>query len=167
MSQLETPLQRSMAEALAQRILGAVEPYVERQLVCGEIRRHHDMVTGITIVLIPKPNEFPYTVVGAIYKQLDQVIVGAQDSSDATIWVKGFPVVLYTSDPEHWGIHVLRFTGPVSYITYLDMVARGQGMVLKRYRGLMRDGELVASRTEEDIFRALGMDYVPPERRDI
>jgi len=41
------------------------------------------------------------------------------------------------------------------------------GMMLSAKRGVIKDGNVVACETEEDIFRALSMRYIPPERREI
>ena len=44
--------------------------------------------------------------------------------------------------------------------------AKKNGMKLNN-KGLWKGPKLIASKKEEDIFRALGMKYVPPEKREI
>jgi DNA polymerase/3'-5' exonuclease PolX len=34
------------------------------------------------------------------------------------------------------------------------------------YEGVMRAGRIVAAETEEEIFRAIGVEYVKPEHRE-
>jgi len=38
--------------------------------------------------------------------------------------------------------------------------------MLSAKQGVIKDGQVIASRTEEEIFKALDMNYVPPEDRE-
>jgi len=40
------------------------------------------------------------------------------------------------------------------------------GMMLSAAKGVIKDGKVIASRTEEEIFKALNMDFVEPEKRE-
>jgi DNA polymerase/3'-5' exonuclease PolX len=40
-------------------------------------------------------------------------------------------------------------------------------MMLSAKKGVIKNGKVIASRTEEEIFQALGMDFVEPEKREV
>lgn len=63
-----------------------------------------------------------------------------------------------------YGAALLYFTGSKDFNVKLRRKAIAQGYLLNEY-GLMKSGEVVASETEEDIFRALGVKWVAPEKR--
>ncbi len=63
-----------------------------------------------------------------------------------------------------WGAASLYFTGSRSYNILLREYAKKKGLILNQ-RGLFKGKKLISSKTEKDIFKALGLPYVPPERR--
>src|SRR4029078_3060627 len=72
--------------------------------------------------------------------------------------------------PESWGAALLYLTGSKEHNVRLRGVALRKKLLLNEY-GLYRVGEEktgtpVASRTEEDIYAALGMDWIAPELRE-
>ena len=69
--------------------------------------------------------------------------------------------------PESFGAALLYFTGSKSHNVSLRQRALKLGLTLNEY-GLARvdDEKRVASKTEEDIYKKLGLDYIPPELRE-
>lgn len=65
---------------------------------------------------------------------------------------------------KNYGAALLYFTGSKDFNVNMRRVAIGQGCLLNEY-ALMKAGEVVASETEQAIFKALGMEYVEPEKR--
>ncbi|HVZ35712.1 MAG TPA: DNA polymerase/3'-5' exonuclease PolX, partial [Polyangiaceae bacterium] len=66
---------------------------------------------------------------------------------------------------ESAGAGLLYFTGSKSHNIALRKRALQLGLELSEY-GLFRDGRLLASRTEEEIYAALGLAWIPPELRE-
>ncbi|BEJ01255.1 hypothetical protein CcaverHIS631_0511120 [Cutaneotrichosporon cavernicola] len=77
---------------------------------------------------------------------------------------------------ENWGAALIYFTGNAVFNRSLRLYARKQGYSLNQrglFRGVIRDrkgnkttaGEMVASRTEEEIFDVLGIRWRPPHQR--
>ncbi|GMK59721.1 hypothetical protein CspeluHIS016_0803270 [Cutaneotrichosporon spelunceum] len=77
---------------------------------------------------------------------------------------------------ENWGAALIYFTGNEVFNRSLRLYARKQGYSLNQrglFRGVIRDrkgnkiadGEMVASRTEEEIFDVLGIRWRPPHQR--
>lgn len=65
---------------------------------------------------------------------------------------------------ENYGAALLYFTGSKDFNVKMRREAIRQECLLNEY-GLNKKGEIVASRSEEEIFKALGMEYVEPEKR--
>jgi len=66
-----------------------------------------------------------------------------------------------------YGAALQYFTGSKMHNVTLRQRALKRGYTLNEYAlGRMDDGSVVASRTEEEIYAALGMDWIPPEMRE-
>jgi len=85
-------------------------------------------------------------------------------SKIAQLTIKGTNVDLYSATPETWGALVLIRTGSAQHNIKLSKRALNMGMKLS-HKGLIKDGKIIAS-TEEGIFEALDLSYVPPEERE-
>ncbi|MCC7144834.1 MAG: PHP domain-containing protein [Phycisphaeraceae bacterium] len=67
--------------------------------------------------------------------------------------------------PESFGAALLYFTGSKEHNVRLRQRALEQGLKLNEY-GLYKGDKLLAGQTEEEIFRHLGLDWIPPELRE-
>jgi DNA polymerase (family X) len=139
-------------------------PYVERAEVAGSFRRRADTVGDLKLLAASAEPEsvkrhfldFP-GIVHAIRP-------GA--SSDASVIVSGgLRVELHVVAPQNWSAALIWFTGSKSHCAQLQSVARARGL---RFDGpaLLRDGASMATRTEEEVYRALDLFWIPPELRE-
>jgi DNA polymerase (family 10) len=60
---------------------------------------------------------------------------------------------------------LLYFTGSKEHNTALRGIAKDKGLKLNEY-GLFRGEKLIPCQDEADIYKALGMEYIPPELRE-
>ncbi len=65
---------------------------------------------------------------------------------------------------EDWVPALLYFTGSRYFNEYMRGVARANGYRLNQH-GLYEDGVRVPTPTEEDIFKVIGLEWIPPEKR--
>ncbi len=80
---------------------------------------------------------------------------------------KNLQVDLRVIPPEDYGAALQYFTGSKDHNVKLRTIAVKDGYKLSEYGLFERDTDkVVASRTEEDIYRALGMDWIEPELRE-
>lgn len=63
-----------------------------------------------------------------------------------------------------WGSALMYFTGSKEHNITLRRIAIEKGMKLSEY-GLFKDDKVIASKTEEDVYKALGVEWVEPEKR--
>ncbi|HST05049.1 MAG TPA: DNA polymerase/3'-5' exonuclease PolX [Chloroflexia bacterium] len=97
-------------------------------------------------------------------------IVGTVDgrgANKATVLLNnGLQVDLYVMDPKYYPSLLQHFTGSRAHNITLRDRAIKMGMKLNEY-GLHRDdGSDVEIKNETDIYRALGLDWMPPELRE-
>ena len=79
----------------------------------------------------------------------------------------GLQVDVRTLSPDSFGAALQYFTGSKNHSVALRQRALKMGLTLNEY-GLYRlkDEKLVASKTEEDIYHELKLDWIPPELRE-
>lgn len=139
------PQQLAAAEYIAQRWLEKwqkLNPDADI-IICGSIRRGEKMVRDIDIVVIDEEMHGTFAR-GASFE--------------------GVELNLCYVKEECRGSAMLFLTGSADFNLRMRRVAKSKGLKLNRY-GLWNGDECIASKTEEDIFEALGLDYVPPEKR--
>lgn len=127
------------------------------------------VVNIIDIVLIP--HSFAWT---AIIKQIRDEFYAKIVKSGNKLATLRLPlsggdtttVDLYNTTYEKWGVLLLIRTGSKKHNIILCSRARALGMMLSAKDGVIRDGKVIASRSEADIFKALDMEFVMPEDRE-
>ncbi len=68
-------------------------------------------------------------------------------------------------DADSWGAGLQYFTGSKDHNVHLRGMAVDKGLKLNEY-GLFRGGEKLAGAAEEDVYRSLGLPWIPPEMRE-
>ncbi len=100
------------------------------------------------------------------YKLVERVLAHGETKSSVLLW-GGFQADLRVVPRESLGAALQYFTGSKAHNIALRDRAIKRGFKLNEY-GLFRidDGQLVASGTEEEIYQALGLEFIPPELRE-
>jgi DNA polymerase (family X) len=100
------------------------------------------------------------------HPRVEQVL-GRGDTKSSVRVRSGAQVDLRVVPGESRGAAMQYFTGSKAHNIELRDRAQQRGMTLNEY-GLTRldDGQVVASATEEDIYHALGLSWIPPELRE-
>jgi DNA polymerase (family 10) len=158
-----TPLVEALplARSLAARI-SALES-VEAAEPCGSIRRFSDTIGDIDIVVATTdPSSVSEFVVGL--PEVSEVI-GSGGTKTSFLTREGMQVDVRTVEPHQLGSALLYFTGSKTHNIALRQRALDRGWLLSEY-GLFDGEKLIASKTEEDIYKALEMELVPPPMRE-
>ncbi len=93
--------------------------------------------------------------------------VPAHGPTKAVGTTTGVHVDLRVVRPEAWGAALLYFTGSKAHSIHLRRIAQRAGLKLSEYAlERLEDGRVLASRTEEQVYGALGMAFVPPTLRE-
>jgi DNA polymerase (family 10) len=101
------------------------------------------------------------------YRLVERVL-GHGDTKSSVLLQGGFQADLRLVSPDSRGAAMQYFTGSKAHNIALRDRAIGQGYKLNEY-GLFRiaDDARVAGEREEDIYAALGLDWTPPELREM
>ena len=77
----------------------------------------------------------------------------------------GGQLTAHLADAAHYGITLLLATGSKAHLAGLRDIAAKRNMTIEE-RGLCRGSKVIAAATEEKIYKALGMQPIPPELRE-
>ena len=150
------------AKGIAEEIVKHLEPYCRRIEVAGSIRRKKKFVRDIDLVIIPKDAWNLMTQL----RKLGQVT--ASGAKLIRIITSAVQIDVYLTDEKQWATLLLIRTGSKEHNVKLCTLAKNKGWRLAASgEGLFdKYGKRIAGDTEESIFEALGVPFVPPEKRD-
>jgi len=149
------------AEAIA-RELKKVKA-VKRLEFAGSLRRKKEMVGDIDILIISSE---PQKVMDAFVKVdgIKEVLAKGSTKSSAILNC-GLQVDVRVLDEESFGAAFYYFTGSKEHnVTVRDM-AKKSGLKINEY-GVFKGSKKIAGRSEEEIFKALKLEYIEPELRE-
>lgn len=136
---------------------------VEQLEVAGSFRRRKETIGDIDIVL---SSLHPADAVAAFTALPEVRHVYAQGNTKTLVRLEGdLDADLRIVNPASFGAALQYFTGNKDHNVALRSIAKKKGLKLSEY-GLFRGDEVVAGRTENEIYAALGLDFVPPELRE-
>ena len=171
----------ALAQVMVER-LRAVEG-VQRVEYAGSLRRGRETIGDLDLLVAASPEapEAAQAVFDAFVAQdlvADVLLRGETKASIRTVEeVGGMQADLRVVSPEQFGAAWMYFTGSKDHNVKLRERAIERGMSLNEY-GLWRDertegrrdegteGQKVASATEDEVYAALGLAWVPPELRE-
>ena len=110
--------------------------------------------------LHPIPLSEAFTSMPGVRKILER-----GETKSSIILESNLQVDLRIVDEQSFGSALMYFTGSKDHNIALRKLAISKGLKLSEY-GLFKGKERVASRTEEDVYKRLGLDYIPPELRE-
>ena len=138
---------------------------VDKVNVAGSTRRMKETIGDIDILATSKS---PEKVVEFFAKMPNVSDVLAKGPTKSSVRLKeGIQVDLRVLDDKIFGAALLYFTGNKEHNIVLRKIAIEKGLKLSEY-GLFdkKTERLVAGRTEEEVYRKLGLDYIEPEMRE-
>jgi DNA polymerase (family 10) len=141
-------------------------PGVERAEAMGSLRRFRETIGDVDVVVVSTGDPAEVMARFASLPMATEVIAhGARKS--AIVSSGGIQVDLRVVEPGQYGSAALYFTGSKAHNIHLRQLAIERGWTLSEY-GLAETegGRVLASATEEEIYRALGLQFVPPELRE-
>jgi DNA polymerase (family 10) len=155
------------AYPVAERIVAALRKNraVQQIGVAGSLRRGQETIGDID-VLVASQNPAPVMAAFTQYPEVSRVLAQGTTKSSIVIGEK-VQVDLRVVDPSSFGAALQYFTGSKLHNIALRRLAQKRGWKLSEY-GLVdaKTEHVIASRTEESIYQALGMPLIPPELRE-
>ena len=156
---------RAEAEVYARSIVEHMSgvPGLKRIEVAGSYRRLAETVGDLDI-LVACDNAQAALEHFCEFAPITRVIAVGPTRASVVI-DPGLQVDLRVVDEESFGAALQSFTGSSAHSVALRRMALRRGLKLNEY-GVFRDGEKLAGRTEEEVYAALELPWIPPELRE-
>jgi DNA polymerase (family 10) len=155
------------ARAVALQVAQALRAHggVERLEIAGSVRRMRESVKDVDILVTStEPARVIETFVG-----LPSVVevTGRGDTKASVRHRDGLAIDLRVVEPAAFGAALQYFTGSREHNVRLRQLAIQRGLKLSEY-GVFDEatGDRIAGATEEDVYAAVGLPFIPPELRE-
>jgi DNA polymerase (family 10) len=168
-----------IAEALVARLRGIKE--VKQAEIAGSLRRRRETIGDVDLICALKDQHAGAKVSEAFTKFPEvQRILGQGTTKASVVTAGGLQVDLRIVPPDNFGAALLYFTGSKDHNVKLRGRALDMGLTLNEW-GLYKLSEYdraqketakappiapVASKTEADVYKKLGLEYIEPEMRE-
>ncbi|MGE7436647.1 DNA polymerase/3'-5' exonuclease PolX [Kitasatospora sp. NPDC001175] len=131
----------------------------------GSLRRMRETIGDIDILAAAEDSTALMTAITELPHTAEVLAHGTTKTSIRT--TQGMQVDLRVVPPEDWGAALVYFTGSKAHNIRLRARAVKAGLKLSEY-GLfeVESGRKLVSRTEEEVYRALGLPWIPPTLRE-
>jgi DNA polymerase (family 10) len=138
-------------------------PGVERVEVAGSLRRRRETIGDLDIlVATARPAAIAERL--ASYEGVREVIARGETKC-AVVVRSGLQVDVRAVDPSTWGAALHYFTGSKAHNIAVRLLGVRRGLKISEY-GVFRGTRRIGGRTEEEVFRAVGLPWIPPELRE-
>lgn len=143
-------------------------PGVQQVIVAGSFRRMRETVGDLDILVTAAPDStVMHSTVMQRFISYDEVAeVFSAGETRASILLKcGMQVDLRVVAQESYGAALHYFTGSKSHNIAIRRIAQQLGLKVNEY-GVFRGVQRIAGDSEESVYRAVGLPYIPPELRE-
>jgi DNA polymerase (family 10) len=162
----------SYAEQMAGELIKILRetPGVDAVTPAGSLRRGRETVGDLDL-LATGPNPIPALETFLKYPRVQEVLGRGENKASARVGLEGLQVDVRALQPETFGAAMQYFTGSKDHNVAIRTRAVKMGLKLSEY-GLFRAGDgsspdvRIAGETEEGVYEALGMAWIPPELRE-
>lgn len=136
---------------------------VQQVKVAGSYRRARETVGDLDI-LVTAHNSRRVMEHFVAFDEVDKVL--SQGTTRATVILRSeLQVDLRVVPQQSYGAALYYFTGSRAHNIAVRRIARQRGLKINEY-GIYRGKQRIAGATEEELFAALGLPWIPPELRE-
>lgn len=138
-------------------------PEITQIEVAGSFRRKKETVGDLDILVTAKKK----TTVGKYfcqYQAVQHVLVSGESRSSVQL-TSGLQIDLRVVPRKSFGAALLYFTGSKAHNIKLRQIAQQKGLKINEY-GIFKGNKILASKTEAEMYHALGLPYIAPELRE-
>ncbi len=138
-------------------------PGVEKLVVAGSARRMKETIGDADILVVSKK---PQPIMDHFVSMPDIVKVAAHGATKSSVKLKsGLNIDLRVVEGRSYGAALNYFTGSKDHNVALRQIAMAKGWKLSEY-GLFKGEKQIGGKTEEEVYKTLGLDYIEPELRE-
>jgi DNA polymerase (family 10) len=129
----------------------------------GSLRRMKETIGDVDILVA---SEKPKPVMDAFIHLPQTAKVLSEGSTRSSIITKdGFQVDLRVVKPESFGAAQHYFTGSKAHNIRIRSLGIDKGLKVNEY-GVFKGKKSIAGKTEEEVFKSVGLPFIPPELRE-
>lgn len=174
---MSRPMNLAFARKCADRLVARLQPACERIEIAGSIRRRRPQCGDIDLVIVPKlkpvhdlfgnvvaNTNLAVLEIKKVFTELKGLLVKDGDNY-MVIESSGIQVDIWFGTAETFGTLWMCRTGSKAHNIWLATGAAKRGGHWNPHQGLRVAGK-TWSRTEEEIYAAIGVPFLPPEARD-
>ncbi len=160
------------------RLLGHVYPVAQRLKevlisnapikvieIAGSFRRRRETVKDLDILVI---SEEPKKVID-VFVELPLVgeVLSKGTTRSSILTTDGLQIDLRVLEEESFGSALQYFTGSKQHNIHTRVIAQKMGLTISEY-GVFEEktGRKIAGKTEEEVYEAIGLTWIPPELRE-
>ncbi|PIZ76533.1 hypothetical protein COY05_01060 [Candidatus Peregrinibacteria bacterium CG_4_10_14_0_2_um_filter_38_24] len=152
----------------AKRVISFMEKCddVKRIGYAGSLRRRQETIGDIDIlVTVKNPKKSSETVMTYFnsYREI-LTILSKGDTKSSVVLQSGIQVDLRVIDDESFGAAMHYFTGSKDHNIKIRDLAKKKGLKINEY-GVFKGEKMIAGKTEEEVFKSVGLPYIIPENR--
>ena len=136
---------------------------VEKVDMAGSLRRRQETIGDVDFLVI---SENPKKVMDFFVSLPGVIKVWGKGMTKASVRMSnGFDMDIRVVPKNSYGAALQYFTGSKDHNIVVRKIAMEKGLKLSEY-GLFRGSKMIAGKTEEEIYKALGMNWISPEMRE-
>lgn len=134
-----------------------------RLSIAGSLRRRRETVKDIDLLASSdKPAKVMKVFTGL---SVVEDIIAAGETKSSIRTREGIQVDLRVVEPKSFGAALCYFTGSKAHNIRIRDLAVRQGLKINEY-GVFKGKKRVGGETEEDVFKSVGLPWIPPELRE-
>ena len=136
---------------------------VKKITLAGSLRRMKDTIADVDILVATnKPKSVADTFTNL--PQVDSVLAKGETKS-SVVTKDGFQSDLRTVKPEEFGAAQHYFTGSKAHNIRIRSLGVKKKLKVNEY-GVFKGKKRIAGKTEEEVFKSVGLPFIPPEIRE-
>jgi DNA polymerase (family X) len=136
---------------------------VKNAVAAGSIRRMKETIGDIDYLVTAND---PKQVIDFFVKMPEvQEILGMGQAKAFVKLASGIDADLLVVPEESWGSALQYFTGSKEHSVQLRKIAISKGLRLNEW-GVFKGDKRIAGATEEEVYKTLGLQWIPPEMRE-
>ena len=150
---------------VARKVATALENLkeVKKVSLAGSLRRRKETIGDVDFLVV---SSNPKKVMDFFVKLPGVEKIWGQGGTKASVHLKdGYDMDLRVVSEKSYGSALQYFTGSQDHNIATRRIAIAKGLKLSEW-GIFRGAKQLPSKTEEDVYKALGMAWVPPEMRE-
>jgi DNA polymerase (family 10) len=137
---------------------------VQKVTVAGSYRRRRETVGDLDILVTTKGNPSEVMERFTTYEDVKRILAHGEKKSSVVLR-SGMQVDIRVVPEENYGAALQYFTGSKAHSVVLRGMAIKKGLKINEY-GVFKGEKSIAGRTEEEVYKSVGLKFIPPELRE-